>query len=314
MTPPQAASSHSYSGYDQIEKLSDEPLRLKNAANARQASLDGVATGDFSQTFPQADSLDDLFALPDAQVFEQRNQQLPLASNAKLPSWMLRRPSLAMSIGALSVAFIALYGVYVLSTSTFSMMNSLNSIANEDSQLAGIGDPIGTGAYNFPAVATELEVTNKDGSKELLPIGTSLKVLRQARMGGANQYSFGRTDPFAPLIDPNASEELSLAPVIVESPVAYVGIIKDTLNRSNPHHVAMLQVKGDEKGRTLIKEAGETFELNGIFVQVTAVKDKSVELLIDGEPKTLDLKTYAQVAAENADDTFDNLSAIQRRR
>lgn len=261
----------------------------------------------------------DLEAIPGSLQLARWGEQLdgllskPVTLTGLAP-WLLSLPSpvklvgVMIGVGGLSLA--AAYIAYAVILAPFFSVATFNESATAAA-------PVVTGATALPAVAEELTVTGPNGEVTLLPLGTSLKVLKKARSSVAPTLSFGRQDPFAPLVNPDAPPVVDDVPVIVESPVDYVGIIKDTLNTRNPHHVAMLQIKGDERGRTLIKEAGEFFEVDGQPAQVAEITPQAVTLLLDEQEITLPLKTYAEVAADTVDSPVSppsNSSRGSRRR
>lgn len=242
---------------------------------------------------------------PGPNPFNQESTTPETPTQEELPDWILSRPPrLSMAFVAIGLLCLACAGFGISQVISPLMNGEAINMANHSDMRWGTGGGNSTDdgleAFSFPVVDTKMQVTNPDGTSNTLPIGTSMKVLKQARQGKKQlALQYGRQDPFSPLVtpeDPNAAQ--TPEPIVVEPPFTYVGIIKDTLNTKNPRHVAMLQLTNDEKGRTLIKEAGDTFDVNGAKFRITGVYADRVTLVMDGENRILPIKTFSDVAAE----------------
>ncbi len=197
---------------------------------------------------------------------------------------------IAIAWGLFSVAFPS------HNSPIFSLLNQPET--GNQTTMGPNGTP--SGGYSFPVVEeTTMEVIDPNGNSKDLPIGTSIGVLAKARGSGSiPAVSFGRSDPFMPLV--TSTDVIDGTVAIKPIEVEFIGIIKDTSNATNPRHVAMLQTKGDNP-QTLIKEAGDDFIVNGQNIRIQSVHPERVELVADDTGHTLMLKSYTELyTSQNA--------------
>ncbi len=262
---------------------------------------------------PNRRDLDDLFSFEstlntvvDDATLTPPNPWDPLAAYTSTSSTLSNdasKPQSKETIGLLVLGglffMVVAWGLFTVAFPTNG--SPLMSLVNQASQTQPSITPnrhTTTDGFLFPVVEdTTLEVIDPNGNSKNLPIGTSMGVLAKARGNGTlPAVSFGRSDPFMPLVTTTAMPEGSAlsSPVQVE----FIGIIKDTSNPSNPRHVAMLQTKG-ANAQTLIKETGDEFMVNEQVIRLQSVHPERVELIVDDEAQTLMLRTYSELYNRN---------------